>query len=60
MRTLKELRLLIVVWSVCSALGFSGSEPNAPKMPHIVFVIGDHEYGSESTLPALAQELKQR
>jgi type 1 glutamine amidotransferase len=29
-------------------------------MPHIVFVIGDHEYSSESTLPALAEELKKR
>lgn len=26
--------------------------------PHIVFVTGDHEYGSESTMPALAQALE--
>lgn len=30
----------------------------APKRPHIVFVSGDHEYGSESTFPILAAELE--
>lgn len=29
-----------------------------PKRPHIVFVSGDHEYGSEDTFPILAAELE--
>jgi hypothetical protein len=30
------------------------------KPPHIVFVSGDHEYGSEETFPLLAKALEQR
>lgn len=29
-----------------------------PKRPHIVFISGDHEYGSEETFPILAAELE--
>lgn len=29
-----------------------------PKRPHVVFVSGDHEYGSEDTFPILAAELE--
>jgi hypothetical protein len=32
----------------------------ALKRPHLVFVSGDHEYGSESTFPLLAAELEKR
>ncbi len=31
-----------------------------PKRPRIVFVSGDHEYGSEETFPILAAELEKR
>ena len=30
------------------------------KKPLVVFVTGDHEYGSEETLPILARELERR
>jgi type 1 glutamine amidotransferase len=30
----------------------------ATKMPYVVFVTGDHEYGSESTMPKIAAELE--
>lgn len=32
----------------------------APKRPHVVFVVGDHEYSSEVTMPLLAAELARR
>ncbi|MEO7297609.1 MAG: ThuA domain-containing protein [Verrucomicrobiota bacterium] len=32
----------------------------AADQPHIVFVTGDHEYGSERTMPALAKELEKK
>ncbi len=28
--------------------------------PHVVFVVGDHEYGSEQTMPLLAAEMERR
>ncbi|MGI8784577.1 MAG: ThuA domain-containing protein [Acidobacteriota bacterium] len=33
---------------------------SAPGRPHVVFVTGDHEYGSEATFPLLAAALEQR
>jgi len=30
----------------------------APRAPHIVFVLGDHEYSGEQTMPVLAQALE--
>lgn len=39
----------------------SAQEPAAPsKKPHVVFVIGDGEYKSEQTVPALAKELEEQ
>lgn len=32
----------------------------APKQPHIVFVLGDHEYSGEHTLPKLAAALEKQ
>jgi type 1 glutamine amidotransferase len=58
MQTFRKTRLLVVVSAALSTLCFA--QQNTRKMPHIVFVIGDHEYSSESTLPALAEELKKR
>jgi type 1 glutamine amidotransferase len=29
-------------------------------LPHIVFIVGEHEYGSEETMPKLAKELQAR
>jgi type 1 glutamine amidotransferase len=46
-----------VVWLLLSAGVFVGE---AIKGPHIVFVSGDHEYGSEETFPLLAAELGKR
>jgi type 1 glutamine amidotransferase len=48
-----------IVCVVCVAVVLSwGLLAAAPKRPHIVFVSGDHEYGSESTFPILAAELE--
>jgi type 1 glutamine amidotransferase len=60
MQTLTKARLLVVVSAAFYALCLALPQQNTRKMPHIVFVIGDHEYSSESTLPALAEELKKR
>jgi type 1 glutamine amidotransferase len=30
------------------------------EKPHVVFVVGDHEYGSERTMPLLAKELEKK
>lgn len=30
----------------------------APRRPHVIFVSGDHEYGSESTFPIIAAQLE--
>jgi type 1 glutamine amidotransferase len=38
--------------------GFKPPEPH--KAPHIVFVAGDNEYGSEETFPLLAEEMRKR
>lgn len=37
---------------------FMGWAVDAAEQRHIVFVTGDHEYGSESTMPLLAKELE--
>jgi type 1 glutamine amidotransferase len=39
------------------ALGLSTGE--AMKKPQVIFVIGDHEYSSEETMPIIAAELEQ-
>jgi type 1 glutamine amidotransferase len=47
-------KLLLIILCLClSLLGAS-----AAKTPYIVFVTGDHEYGSERSMPALAHELE--
>lgn len=46
-----------VVWLCPSSDLFVGE---AAKGPHLVFVSGDHEYGSEETFPLLAAELEKR
>ncbi len=45
------LRLIVVL------LGFHAVAAAAER-PHVVFVTGDHEYGSEQTMPLLAAELE--
>jgi type 1 glutamine amidotransferase len=54
MKTLVRI-VFIVGAAIVMSLGLSGA---APKRPHVVFVSGDHEYGSESTFPILAAELE--
>ena len=51
-------KLLAVVCVVSAAVALSWGGAAAPKRPHVVFVSGDHEYGSESTFPILAAELE--
>jgi type 1 glutamine amidotransferase len=50
----KAIFVLIAAILAAATLGLSA----APKRPHIVFVSGDHEYGSEETFPLLAAELE--
>lgn len=50
----KAIFVLAVAVLSAATLGLSA----APKRPHIVFVSGDHEYGSEETFPLLAAELE--
>ena len=50
----KAIFVLIAAILAAATLGLSV----APKRPHIVFVSGDHEYGSEETFPLLAAELE--
>ncbi|MBL8188649.1 MAG: ThuA domain-containing protein [Acidobacteria bacterium] len=54
---MKKLWGIVCVVSVAVVLSW-GQLAAAPKRPHIVFVSGDHEYGSESTFPILAAELE--
>lgn len=50
---------LVLVCAVCVATFLSLVLLAAPpKRPNIVFVSGDHEYGSEETFPLLAAELE--
>ncbi len=45
----------------CSVFALSALAKDELKShPHIVFVTGDHEYGSEKTMPALASELEKK
>ncbi len=37
--------------------GLTATSAKAAPPPHIVFIVGDHEYGSERTMPLLAQAL---
>jgi hypothetical protein len=49
--------------SLCCGLLFplaGASLTAAQRKPHVVFVSGDHEYGSEETFPLLAKALEQR
>jgi len=54
---MKKLWGIVCVVSVAVVLSL-GLLAAAPQRPHIVFVSGDHEYGSESTFPILAAELE--
>jgi len=49
-------KLLLVLLCLCASL-FAVS---AETRPYIVFVTGDHEYGSERSMPALAKELENK
>src|SRR2546426_4559727 len=53
------------VRNLAAALGFlalttSGLAAAETRKPHVVFVTGDHEYGSERTMPLLAKALEER
>ena len=41
-------------------MGLASPVRAEPKKPFVVFVSGDHEYGSEETFPLLARELEQK
>lgn len=43
------------VLNFCGATDLAGAEK-----PHVVFVVGDHEYSSERTMPLLASELEKK
>lgn len=47
----------ILGMGLCMSLSILAAD--APK-PHVVFVVGDHEYSSERTMPLLAKAIEQR
>lgn len=52
--SLLALVILSVAGSACRSAAFADGDPEPPL---VVFVIGDHEYSSEATLPVIAEEL---
>ena len=61
MKNLKSVKslLLLCVLLACSMYSFSQSKVKSnAKKPLVVFVTGDHEYSSETTMPLLAAELE--
>jgi type 1 glutamine amidotransferase len=49
-------KTLLVLLCLCTSLFVS----SAAEKPYIVFVTGDHEYGSERSMPALAKQLEEK
>jgi hypothetical protein len=49
--------LIAILASLLLSVSFSAAIGKTKK-PHVVFVSGDHEYGSEATFPLLAAELE--
>ena len=47
-------------FAVVSLLGASAAMALEDDTPHIVFIVGEGEYGSGKTMPALAKELEER
>src|SRR5687768_18365414 len=54
---IKNLVLCLLMAGCASSPNKPGVESNDEK-PLVVFVTGDHEYSSESTMPLLAKELE--
>jgi type 1 glutamine amidotransferase len=54
--SLLALSVFFLVFS--SALPYSARSAEPSDIPRVVFVTGDHEYGSESTMPLVATELE--
>jgi type 1 glutamine amidotransferase len=52
--------MLILSFAASAASAPGQEKSGARKTPTIVFVTGDHEYGSEATMPVLAAELEKR
>ncbi len=53
-------RTYLALASVLILLLLSSFTANSASPPHVVFVTGDHEYGSEKTMPLLAKELEKK
>jgi type 1 glutamine amidotransferase len=54
---MQRIVLFLLGCAIFSSAGIGNV--NAAK-PHVVFVTGDHEYGSERTMPLLAKELEKK
>ena len=54
---LKLFSTILVAWLVLLSVSTPAASKKADK-PHVVFVTGDHEYGSEATMPLIAAELE--
>lgn len=54
----KNLILISAILACTMPTWGQGNEKSKTNKPLVVFVTGDHEYGSESTMPLLAAELK--
>ena len=54
----KNLILISAILACTMPTWGQGDEKSKTNKPLVVFVTGDHEYGSESTMPLLAAELE--
>jgi type 1 glutamine amidotransferase len=60
MQMFKPVLAFILAVTFLPTAGFSQGKQSANKKPHVVFVVGDHEYRSEGTMPLLAKELEKK
>lgn len=56
----KNLILISAILACTMPTWGQGDEKSKTNKPLVVFVTGDHEYGSESTMPLLAAELEKK
>ncbi|MDX2029440.1 MAG: ThuA domain-containing protein [Blastocatellia bacterium] len=54
------MKIRHLVGMICALVLAWGSVSEAARHPRVVFVAGDHEYGSESTFPLFAAALEKR
>jgi type 1 glutamine amidotransferase len=56
----KFLRVAVLILAVAVGAAPEATAQSKARKPRVVFVTGDHEYSSETTMPLLAEALRQR